>query len=49
MEETDTPPSQRIVSMGLLAFEQITCPTGQPEVILGIGAPACPGNNVVKF
>ena len=49
MEQSDMPPGQRIASMGLLTFEQIACTTGQPEVVLGIGATACPGNDVVNF
>ena len=49
MEEADTPPSQRIAPMGLLALAQIARSAGQPEVVLGIGAPTRPGHDMVNF
>jgi len=49
MKQADTPPGQRIAPMGLLTFEQIACPTGQPEVVLSIGATARPGRDMVDF
>jgi hypothetical protein len=49
MEQPHSPPGQGIAPVGLLAFEQITRPTGQPEVVLGIGAPARPWNDMVNF
>jgi hypothetical protein len=49
MEEADTSPGQRIAPVGLVALEQIARPTGQPEVVLGIGATARSGHDVVNF